>query len=167
MFFILQLAHILRSISEEPEGKSRMQSNVTYIDGERREMLRTTLLQLREHTCQRIRDFRREQSQESEFGPGDYVDVARSSADVETHAGLIARAEEKLKYLDEAIAQLEAGTYGTCVSCHQPIPIERLIALPFALCCLSCQQTRRPSQVPGAEEEPSLRTISSGRRLTR
>jgi len=123
-----------------------MQRNVAYIDSERREMLRTMPLQLREHTCQRIKDFRREQSQESEFSPGDYVDVARSSAEVETHAGLIARAEEKLKYLDEAISQLEAGTYGTCVGCHQPIPIERLIAVPFALCCLSCQQRRRPSQ---------------------
>ena len=87
-------------------GESRMQRNVTYIDSERREMLRTMLLQLREHTCQRIKDFRREQSQESEFSPGDYVDVARSSAEVETHAGLIARAEEELKYLDEAISQL-------------------------------------------------------------
>ena len=91
-----------------------MQRNATQVDSERREMLRTMLLQLREHTCQRIKDFRREQSQESEFSPGDYVDVAQSSADVETHAGLIARAEEKLKYLDEAISRLEAGTYGTC-----------------------------------------------------
>jgi RNA polymerase-binding protein DksA len=122
-----------------------MQRNTTHIEGERREMLRTMLLQLREHTSQRIKDFRREQSQESDCSPGDYVDVAQSSADVETHAGLIARAEEKLKYLDEAISQLEAGTYGTCVGCHQPIPIERLIAVPFALYCLSCQQRRRPS----------------------
>ena len=123
-----------------------MERNVTCIDSERREMLRTMLLQLREHTCQRIRDFRREQSQASESSPGDYVDVAQSSADVETHAGLIARAEEKLKYLDEAISRLEAGIYGTCAGCHQPIPIERLIAVPFALYCLSCQQRRRPSE---------------------
>jgi len=73
-------------------------------------MLKTMLLQLHEHTRQRIKDFRREQSQESEFSPGDYIDIARSSADIETHAGLIARAEEKLKYLDEAISQLKAGT---------------------------------------------------------
>ncbi|MBV8137740.1 MAG: TraR/DksA family transcriptional regulator [Deltaproteobacteria bacterium] len=123
-----------------------MQPNPTLIDSERREMLKATLLQLREHTCQRIRDFRREQSQESELGPGDSIDVARSSADIETHAGLIARAEEKLKYLDEAISQLEAGTYGTCAGCHESIPIERLIALPFAPYCLSCQRRRRPSQ---------------------
>jgi DnaK suppressor protein len=123
-----------------------MQRNATHVDSERREMLRTTLLQLREHTRQRIKDYRREQSQESEFGPGDDVDVARSSADVETHEGLIARAEEKLRYLDEAISQLEAGTYATCVGCHQPISIERLLAVPFALYCLSCQRRRRPSQ---------------------
>ena len=123
-----------------------MQPNPTLIDSERREMLKTMLLQVHEHTRRRIKDFRREQSQESEFSPGDYIDIARSSADIETHAGLIARAEEKLKYLDEAISQLEAGTYGTCVGCHQSIPIERLIAVPFALYCLSCQARRRPSQ---------------------
>jgi len=123
-----------------------MQPNPTPIDRERREMLRTTLLQLREHTYRRIKDFRREHSQESDDSPGDSVDVARSSTETETHAGLIARAEEKLKHLDEAISQLEAGTYGTCVGCHVPIPIERLMALPFALYCLSCQQRRRPSE---------------------
>src|SRR5215469_11667790 len=40
-FPIFQLAHILRGISQDPEGKSRMQHNPTYVDGERREMLRT------------------------------------------------------------------------------------------------------------------------------
>jgi DnaK suppressor protein len=90
---------------------------------------------------------RRERSRaDHRLRPGDYVDMARSSADVETHAGLIARAEEKLKYLDEAISQLEAGTYGSCVGCHRPIAIERLIAVPFALYCLSCQRRRKPSQ---------------------
>jgi DnaK suppressor protein len=122
-----------------------MQPDETPIDGERREMLRTMLLQLRDHTYQRVKDFRREQNEESEFIPGDNVNVARSSADVETHAGLITRAEETLKCLDEAISQLEAGTYGTCGSCHRPISIERLIAVPFALYCLSCQRRRRPS----------------------
>jgi len=166
-FPIFQLAHILRGISQDPEGKSRMQHNPTYVDGERREMLRTMLLQLREHTCQRIKDFRREQRQESESGPGDYVDMARWSADVETHAGLIARAEEKLKYLDEAISQLEAGTYGSCVGCHQPIPIERLIAVPFALYCLYCQRRRKPSQDTWSRGGTIAPTIGSGRRPTK
>jgi DnaK suppressor protein len=145
-----------------------MQPNATAIDRERREMLRTTLLQLREYTSQRIKDFRREQRQQSEVSPGDSVDRARSSADVETRGGLIARAEEKLKYLDEAISQLESGTYGTCLGCRQPIPIERLIAVPFALYCRSCQRRRRPSEdtlEPGKNHR--LPTISHARRPSR
>jgi hypothetical protein len=40
----------------------------------------------------------RDQQQESESEPADGMDAARRTADVETHAGLIVRAEEKLKY---------------------------------------------------------------------
>lgn len=107
-----------------------------------RELLREMLIRLHNETCQRIRDLRRDQEQASELGPADEMDSARTTAEVETHAGLIARAGEKLKYLDEALARLDAGKYGRCLGCGGPIPFERLMALPFASYCVDCQQTR-------------------------
>jgi DnaK suppressor protein len=119
-----------------------MQTNTTHIDTERRQMLRDMLVRLRGETYERIREIRRDQEQEAERDPGDEMDAARASSDVETHAGLIGRAEDKLKQLDEALARLEEGRYGACMNCGEPIPMERLIAVPFALYCVDCQQKR-------------------------
>ena len=79
--------------------------------------LRRMLLQLQDQTNRRIKVLRRDQQQESDLGPADELDSARTTAEVETHAGLIARAEEKLRYLDEAVARLDAGKYARCLGC--------------------------------------------------
>ncbi len=106
------------------------------------EVFRKMLLRLQDETWQRIKDLRKDQEQESESEPADEMDSARTTAEVETHAGLIAREEEKLKYLDEALARLEAGKYGICPACRGAIPIERLMAVPFASYCIDCQNKR-------------------------
>ncbi len=107
-----------------------------------RDPLREMLLQLQDETYQRVKELRRDQEQESSSEPGDEMDTARTTAEVETHAGLISRAEEKLKFLDEALTRLDAGKYGRCLGCREPIPLERLKALPFAAYCVDCQEKR-------------------------
>ncbi|WP_106400883.1 TraR/DksA family transcriptional regulator [Actinocorallia populi] len=42
--------------------------------------------------------------------------------------------------IDAALERLEAGAYGNCVRCSRPIPVERLEILPYARCCVGCQQ---------------------------
>ena len=106
-----------------------------------REMLRELLTRLRNEAQQRIKDLRKDQEQERELEPEDEMESARTTAEVETHAGLIARAEEKLRFLDEAFARLDAGKYGRCLKCGGAIPIERLMAIPFASYCVDCQQS--------------------------
>lgn len=105
-------------------------------------LLREMLIGLQDETWQRIKNLRKDQAQESESGPVDEMDAARTTAETETHAGLIARAEEKLRYLDEALARLDAGKYGRCLQCGGAIPIERLMAIPFASHCVDCQEKR-------------------------
>ena len=48
-----------------------------------------------------------------------------------------------LAAIDAALARLDAGTYGSCTSCHQPIPAGRLEALPWAALCIDCQRASR------------------------
>ena len=50
------------------------------------------------------------------------------------------RADHQLVLVNEALARLEAGTFGTCVRCGRPIPDERLEALPWAPRCIDCQR---------------------------
>lgn len=40
----------------------------------------------------------------------------------------------------EALDRLNRGTFGTCQKCGEPIGRERLDALPFAPCCVVCEQ---------------------------
>jgi RNA polymerase-binding protein DksA len=47
--------------------------------------------------------------------------------------------EEKLAQVTEALARMDEGTYGTCLSCGKPINPERLEIVPYAGLCTSCQ----------------------------
>jgi|SRR4051812_8474913 len=61
----------------------------------------------------------------------DPVAVARSAA-----------LRRTIEEIDAALARLETGSYGRCVSCGTDIPVERLEFRPFAAGCVGCQ--RRP-----------------------
>jgi len=37
----------------------------------------------------------------------------------------------QLKLIEEALDRIEAGDYGICLSCEEPIPAKRLQALPW------------------------------------
>ncbi len=50
------------------------------------------------------------------------------------------RSDQQLVLVDEALARLDDGTFGTCVRCGQPIATERLEALPWAARCIDCQR---------------------------
>ncbi len=43
-----------------------------------------------------------------------------------------------IEAVEAALARIEAGTYGTCVKCQDPIAGGRLKALPFARTCIDC-----------------------------
>ena len=45
--------------------------------------------------------------------------------------------------LDAALARVEAGSYGSCESCGDPIAAERLAVRPAATLCIACASRRR------------------------
>jgi len=45
-----------------------------------------------------------------------------------------------LAAIDAALARLDAGTYGRCENCGDPIPKARLQAFPRATLCVTCKQ---------------------------
>ena len=46
----------------------------------------------------------------------------------------------QLRMIEEALDRIEAGDYGVCLGCEEPIPAKRLQAVPWAKYCVSCQQ---------------------------
>jgi DnaK suppressor protein len=80
---------------------------------------------------------------------GDGVEVEvdegfADSAQATTERGeALALAEQLRSHRTEvldALARMDAGTYGKCENCGQEIPIERLEALPSARLCVTCKQ---------------------------
>jgi DnaK suppressor protein len=53
--------------------------------------------------------------------------------------------QQRIYAIDEALREIDEGTYGICQSCESLIRKQRLLALPFARNCLDCQaaQERR------------------------
>lgn len=43
-----------------------------------------------------------------------------------------------LSKVDHALERIDSGTYGTCESCGNSIPVERLDVLPYATFCVDC-----------------------------
>jgi RNA polymerase-binding transcription factor DksA len=66
--------------------------------------------------------------------------VTAERGEVEALSGQLA---ETLQDIEDALAKFDAGTYGACESCGQPIPEARLEAMPAARLCISCASKRR------------------------
>jgi DnaK suppressor protein len=70
---------------------------------------------------------------------------ARQTIDIEHAVRLIvqnAHLHDVVEPILGAIDRLDAGTYGSCVDCERPIGTARLLAIPYAARCLSCQDRR-------------------------
>lgn len=52
------------------------------------------------------------------------------------------RAAQELRRIDAALARIEAGTYGDCIDCEEPIEPARLEVQPAATLCLPCATAR-------------------------
>lgn len=84
--------------------------------------------------------------------PGDMgTETFERSKDLGIKDGL----ETSIAKVKGALDRIKRGTYGYCLSCKQPIPIERLRAVPEAELCVSCQEAQEvvpPSRRPVEEQ---------------
>ncbi|MEJ6489029.1 TraR/DksA C4-type zinc finger protein [Leucobacter sp. USCH14] len=53
-------------------------------------------------------------------------------------AGLLESARDDARQSAEALRRLEAGRYGACAACGEPIPIGQLEVRPFRERCVAC-----------------------------
>ena len=85
------------------------------------------------------REKAREQKDET-AGYGNGVgEAATETFEAERDLALIDNLEHVRGQVKMALTRIDDGTYGTCETCGQPIPRERLEALPFAGQCVSCK----------------------------
>ncbi|MBW9206223.1 TraR/DksA C4-type zinc finger protein [Mumia sp. zg.B17] len=70
----------------------------------------------------------------------DQADVGSTSLERDAEMSLAANHRELLLQVEKALARIEAGTYGNCEICGQPIGKMRLMAFPRATLCMTCKQ---------------------------
>jgi len=66
------------------------------------------------------------------------ADVGTDSYEMENTLGLMDSERKLLAEIEEALDRIENGTYGICEGNNEPIPKERLRAIPWARYCVTC-----------------------------
>jgi len=68
------------------------------------------------------------------------ADVATDNFDREFSLDLASNEQQLLNKVDDALLKIKEGTYGFCEPCGKDIAMNRLMAVPYAVLCISCQE---------------------------
>jgi DnaK suppressor protein len=105
---------------------------------------RAELLAMRERILGAAHDIVEDDNDDGELssaaGDQHLADHASEMFDREVDESLEENAETIVQEIDAALRRIEDGTYGTCVRCGNPIPEERLAAVPYAVLCVTCKR---------------------------
>ena len=114
------------------------------IDSERLQRLRDHLLARRKMILDAY-DRRRAAGEEASTSePRDEADES-VRLDAQDEAWRMAESETReLARIDAALERMREDTFGVCIECGENIEEKRLIALPTAARCMSCQEAREP-----------------------
>jgi RNA polymerase-binding transcription factor DksA len=75
---------------------------------------------------------------DSGFADSGQVTAERGEIDA-----LVGSLRDTLSDIDDALAKIDAGTYGVCEQCSEAIGDARLEAMPAARLCIACASARR------------------------
>ena len=101
------------------------------------------------------------QREYEELGSADALiedaDHAEREISAHRHYSILERKNKELKRIDLLIRKLlEDEEFGRCEECGRPIPEERLLVVPEAVCCVSCQrELEKWGDMRGDPAEPS------------
>jgi DnaK suppressor protein len=73
-------------------------------------------------------------------GDAGFSDRSHSTEERARMIAVVRALRSNLHDVDRALAKMDAGTYGTCERCGEPIAQERLEAIPWALLCIDCKK---------------------------
>lgn len=79
---------------------------------------------------------------------GKREEEATESFELEKRLALEKQTRANLAEVEHALDKFKKGTYGLCDICGQPIPADRLEAMPQANLCLTCKAKYAKSRPP-------------------
>jgi RNA polymerase-binding transcription factor DksA len=78
-------------------------------------------------------------------------DIGSEVFEHEKNVSILEQIEDQISEVDAALERLEAGTYGRCQACGEPIEPARLEERPYTRFCLEDQRrVEREAGLPGA-----------------
>jgi len=99
--------------------------------------VRKSLLAKREQLVHRIGGTQATERSEVAEGQNDNAQLWEVS---DVRDDLDSQAATELDQVNQALARLDAGEYGECTSCGEPIAEARIKALPYATLCIQCAE---------------------------
>src|SRR6478609_5451444 len=76
----------------------------------------------------------------------DAVESAEADIQEELEFSLVQMKSETLNKINDALVRLDQGSYGNCFECGDEIGEKRLRALPFAVRCKDCEESRETAE---------------------
>ena len=71
-----------------------------------------------------------------------FSDAPAITAERTERLGVIRALKRRLDSVDRALARIDAGQYGSCVRCGEPVGAARLEFRPESVNCVSCKSSR-------------------------
>ena len=79
----------------------------------------------------------------------DLLDAVQLTAERELALHDVSRCATLAREIRAALKRIDQGSYGTCLNCEAGIAARRLDALPWAACCVSCQEAAERDELEG------------------
>lgn len=89
-------------------------------------------------------------------------DAGTAMINQEVNATLLEHEERVMAEIADALARIDAGTYGVCENCGKKIPVGRLEAVPYARYCVACAEKigdEAPSNLNAGRPEAPRGTV--------
>jgi len=86
----------------------------------------------------------------------DQMDEIQSATERDLAIRNVDRDSNLLRDVKDALRRIQEGTFGACMECESPISPKRLAAVPWAACCIQCQEAAERDRENGTESLPGI-----------
>jgi DnaK suppressor protein len=122
------------------------------MDKRKQKAYRDRLLARREGLFRQVTEAEMSSRERDAEATQDPADMAANAYTKELLISMSANDRRLLELIDEALGRIEAGEYGDCINCGEPVPEKRLDAIPWARYCLKCQDLQERGLLNQDEE---------------
>ena len=132
-------ARFLRPLEENAKPAKPPKFSASFLEKQK-----TKLAELRDHILDQMQGVAQDSLREPASGGGSAFGMHQADAGSDAYEkdfalSLLSQEQDALYEIEEALKRIEAGTYGVCEMSGQPIPVNRLEAIPFARFTVDCQ----------------------------